>query len=105
MLEREFWEALRRHINCSAELSILGHCDWLEPRRYFFGGPDPHIEGIAGFLGSSPCGEYEFSLLLPDEWRTLGDLEWGRLIPASASALSVSLEDRRITVSTLAPRA
>lgn len=93
MSEKEFWQALRLRINTCAELSNLGYCDWLEPRRYLLGPPEPRIEGRAGFLGGASPGEFEFSIALPRDCHDLGNVDWRRLVPAPGITGWTSVEN------------
>ena len=65
MTDREYLEAIRLRINQSGDLSALGYCDFLEPKRYFVGAPRPRVEGIIFFVGDR-TGQLTFALLLPE---------------------------------------
>ncbi len=97
MTEREFLEALRLRINQSNDLSSLGYCDFLEPKRYFLGLPEPRIEGTIYFVGDR-TGQLFFSLLLPDTCEGLDDITWHELLPPQGVHGWAQAESDRVTI-------
>jgi hypothetical protein len=84
MTDREYLEEVRLRINQSGDLSVLGYCDFLEPKRYFVGAPEPRVEGVIYFVGDR-TNQLKFALLLPADTESLEDIAWISLLPPQGS--------------------
>jgi hypothetical protein len=102
MTDREFLEAVRLRINLSNDLASLGYCDFLEPKRYFVGAPDPRIEGIICFIGDQ-TGQLKFELLLPVDTESLEGVVWDSLLPLQHSRGWARMNDDRVTIDVSTP--
>ena len=97
MTDREYLEEIRFRINQSGDLSALGYCDFVEPKRYFMGAPSPRVEGVIYFVGDR-TGQLKFSLLLPVDTESLEDIAWISLLPAEGRRGWAQVDDDRVTI-------
>ena len=99
MTEQEFWEELRLRINQAATLENLGYCDWIEPKRYYLGFPEPRVEGEIGFV-TPETKAYKFAMMLPERFETISEIEWSNLLPAEKGKKWLELNGTRVEIDT-----
>lgn len=97
MTDREYLEEIRLRINLSNDLSALGYCDFLEPKRYFMGAPEPRVEGTIYFVGDR-TGQLKFELLLPSDTESLDDVAWNSLLPVQGSRGWLRVDEGKVTI-------
>ena len=103
MTDREYLEAIRLRINQSGDLSALGYCDFLEPKRYFVGAPEPRVEGVIYFVGDR-TNQLGFALVLPADTESLEGIAWSSLLPPQGSRGWAQIDNDHVTINASAAK-
>ncbi len=70
-------------------------CDGFIPSQYLLDGPRPRITGKAGICNGPAPDVWDFALLLPRQFGSRDEIDWGLLLPPQDVTRWVAFDEGR----------
>jgi len=103
MDERDFWLSLEFRL-CHEFAGLPERryqhfwCDGFAPKFYALDKPVPRITGIAWICNGPIQAEWEFTLLLPRRYASVGEVDWESLLPSEDVTRWMSFDEAQRTI-------